>query len=238
MGLRQPRTPQAPRAPLPEFDVQRKKVEQRIGADTQGQQDAVQRRLAASGMLNSGAAIKQQNIIAQQGAAQREDALQGVDAAEIGEQQRRQEIQDNRDFAANESKLGRDFQGQESAMARALQGSQFDRNFEQQGSQFDRNFAQQGDQFGKQFGLSEKQFDLQNKQYLDDKMNTDINKGISFANLDDKQIEKANAFYQQNGIQLIPTAKKAAPAPTNFDPRTPRNTARPTTALERAAYGY
>jgi len=162
MGMRSAGAPQAPKAPLPEFAAQRKKVEQRINADTQGQQDAMQRRFATQGMLNSGAAIKQAGIVANQAQQNREDALGQVDAAEMGEMARRQEVLDNRDFMSNEAKLGRDFGASESALSRAfqagesklgrdLQGSQFDRSFAQSGDQFDRNFAQQGSQFDRNF---------------------------------------------------------------------------------------
>jgi F0F1-type ATP synthase delta subunit len=53
--------------------------------------------------------LKQQGIIANQAQQNREEALGAVDAAEMGEMQRRQEILENRDFASNEAKLGRDF---------------------------------------------------------------------------------------------------------------------------------
>lgn len=214
MGLRAPQTPQAPKAPLPEFAAQRKKVEQRINADTQGQQEAMQRRFAAQGMLNSGAAIKQAGIVANQAQQNREDALGQVDAAEMGEMQRRQEVMDNRDFAANESKLGRDFQGQESAMARALQsgqfdrsfglqekdfarqGEQFDRNFAQQGSQFDRNFAQQGSQFDKQFGLQERGQQMQgeqfNKQFQETVRNNNWQQGFEQGKYKDERLDQAH----------------------------------------------
>jgi hypothetical protein len=186
MGLRAPGAPQTPRSPLPEFALQRKKVEQRINADTQGQQDALQRRFAAQGMLNSGAAIKQQGIVANQAQQTREDALAGVDAAEIGEMQRRQEIQDNRDFAANEAKLGREFQASESSLGRALQASQFDRNFAQQGSQFDRNFR------------------FQNKQFKAERGDQQRNIAASISNMKGDQLDRYNAYLISQGIKPVP----------------------------------
>lgn len=229
MGLRTPQNPQAPKAPLPEFQAQRKKVEQRINADTQGQQEAMQRRFAAQGMLNSGAAIKQAGLVANQAQQNREDAIGQVDAAEMGEMQRRQEVQDQRDFISNESKLGRDFQGQESAMARALQSgqfdktfglqerdftrqgeqwkqsfdqgaSQFDRNFAQQASQFDRNFAQQGQQFNDQMGL-------QKSQQGFDRQDQAHNLGVSISQMDDKDYELYRVFMQGKGVNLPPRGK-------------------------------
>lgn len=206
MGLRAPsapQMPQQPKAPLPEFAVQRKKVEQRINADAQGQQDAVNRRLAAQGMLNSGAAIKQQGLIANQATQNREDALAGVDAAENSELARRQEVQDNRDFSANESRLGRDFAANESKLGRDLQGSQFDRSFAQSGSQFDRSFAQAGDQFNKNFGL-------QKDQFREDKANTAFNRGIATKDLSDEEKTYLNDYTKGYGLNKI---KVAAPPP-------------------------
>jgi len=219
MGLRAPQAPQVAqvaKTPLPEFQAQRKKVEQRINADTQGQQDAMSRRFAAQGMLNSGAAIKNQGLVANQAAQNREDALAQVDAAEIGEQQRRQEVVDSRDFAANESrlgrdfaagesKLGRDFQGSESAIARALQASQFDRSFDHSGKQFDRTFEQSGKQFDKQFGL-------QKDQFAAERSDQGHNIDVSLAQMKDDQRRKydiANARRTGKPIPVDPRVQAA-----------------------------
>ena len=198
MGLRAPQAPGVakPKAPLPEFAMQRQKVEQRVNADTQGQQDAMQRRFAAQGMLNSGAAIKQGNIVANQGTQNKMDAIAGVDAAEMGEQQRRQEIQDNRDFMSNESKLGRDFAGSESALGRAFAASESKAGRDLQGSQFDRTFKQSGDQFNQEFGL-------QKDQFREDKMNTTFNRGIATKELSDDEKRYMNDYTRGSGLNPI-----------------------------------
>jgi len=209
MGLRAPQAPGvvAPKAPLPEFAQQRQKVEQRINADTQGQQDAMQRRFAAGGMLNSGAAIKQQGILANQAQVNKTDALAGVDAAEMGEMQRRQEITDNRDFAANESKLGREFAGSESALGRAFQAGESKLGRDQQGSQFDRSFKQSGDQFNQSFGL-------QKDQFREDKANTAANRYQAGVELNDQEtIDYQNAYNSVAGKPIV----QATPKPrSNF----------------------
>ena len=160
MGLRAPQAPGVaqPKAPLPEFAQQRQKVEQRVNADTQGQQDAMQRRFAAQGMLNSGAAIKQGNIVANQGTQNKVDAIAGVDAAEMGEQQRRQEIQDTRDFSANQAQLGRDFEGQQSQLGRDFAGNESKLGRDLQSSQFNKSYDMQNSQFKDTFGLQKSQF--------------------------------------------------------------------------------
>jgi hypothetical protein len=123
--------------PLKEYDAMRARVGQRVGADTQQQQDAMQRRFAAQGGLNSGAAIKQQQLVAESGVQQREQAIEGVDAQETAERRRlqeaeaqkeyqSQEAETGRQFAAGESKLGRDFTAGESKLGRDAQRGMFD----------------------------------------------------------------------------------------------------------------
>lgn len=224
MGLRTPQAPQmpqAPKAPLPEFAAQRQKVEQRINADTQGQQDAMQRRFAAGGMLNSGAAMKQQGILANQAQVNKTDALAGVDAAEMGEQQRRQEITDGRDFASSQAQMGRDFEGQqaqlgrdfagsESALGRAFSAGESKLGRDQQGSQFDRSFKQSGDQFNQNFGL-------QKDQFREDKANTTFNRGIATKDLSDEEKAYMNSYTNGSGLKAIPNVP---PPQQKYDPFT------------------
>lgn len=198
MGLRapgaaMPAQPAMTKPKLPEFDVQRQKVQQRGNAAAQGQQDAMSRRFAANGMLNSGAALKQQNLIGQEAQRNTEEAIQSVDAAEMGEQQRRQEIVDQRDFASNEAKLGRDFAGSESALQRAQQGSQFDRSFTQQGSQFDKNFG------------------LQNKQFAADRLDQDFNKSVAGSQMKGGQLDRFNEINKGMGRQGLAAPQKVQP---------------------------
>jgi hypothetical protein len=144
MGMRA----QQPKAPLPEFEKIRAQTQQRFAAQGQQQGDALQRRMASIGNLKSGAAFKQQQNLQNDLGQQREQALGQVDVQEAGEAQRRQEVQDTRDFAAKESQLGRDlasqeaqvgrdFAGSESALGRALQSGQFDKSFGLQQGAFD-----------------------------------------------------------------------------------------------------
>ena len=202
MGLitpQAPQMPQAPKAPLPEFAAQRQKVEQRINADTQGQQDAMQRRFAAGGMLNSGAAMKQQGIVANQAQQNKTDALAGVDAAEMGEQQRRQEITDGRDFASSQAQMGRDFEGQQAQLGRDFAGSEsaLGRAFSAGESKLGRD--QQGSQFDKTFGL-------QKDQFREDQSNTTFNRGIATKDLSDEEKAYMNNYTKNTGLNQIPVA--------------------------------
>lgn len=134
--------------PLPEYDAMRARLTQRSNADVGQQQDAMQRRFASQGGLNSGAAIKQQQLVAEAGAQNREQGMEGISSQESAERRRlqeaesqkefqsqeaatgrqfqSQEAQAGRDFSAGESRLGRDFAAGESRMGREAQRSMFD----------------------------------------------------------------------------------------------------------------
>lgn len=103
-----------------QFDVARKRAAQQNTAQVQNQQDALKRRFAASGSLNSGAAIKQQELTAEKGNENLAQVNEGITAAESQENQRQREIQEGRaygtserlgsqQFAAEQAGLGREF---------------------------------------------------------------------------------------------------------------------------------
>jgi hypothetical protein len=108
MGLRQPG--QA-KQPLPEYEAMKRRTQQRLQAEGQTQQDALQRKLASVGNLNSGAAIKAQQTQDLDLARVQEDALGQIDVQEAAEGQRRQEVADAMAFQSTEAQKGRDFQG-------------------------------------------------------------------------------------------------------------------------------
>lgn len=147
MGLRQPST--APAA-LPEYDKLRKQTEQRANQQAQQQTEALNRRLASTGNLNSGAAFKQEQNLQNDVAQQREQAMGALDVQEAQELQRRNEVKETRDFAAQEAKLGRDFTAQEAAIGRKLQSDQFGQQMGQQDKQFDFQRDYQTDVFKEQ----------------------------------------------------------------------------------------
>lgn len=118
---RQPYQAARQTGPLPQFELMRRRASQRAEASGQQANDALQRRFAAMGGLNSGAAIKQQQLTSEAVARQREDALAGVDAAEQQERMRQQDLADERNFQATEADRLREFQGAEAARGRNMQ---------------------------------------------------------------------------------------------------------------------
>lgn len=109
---------------MEEFDLQRKRAAQQNSAAIQGQKDAIKRRFAAMGNVNSGAALKQENLAVDAGQRRLADVNEGIDAAQRGEIRRRNELDEARkfqtserlgaqDFAATQADLGRKFQTSE-----------------------------------------------------------------------------------------------------------------------------
>jgi hypothetical protein len=104
-----PDKPQALTGNLKEFDPIRNRVSQRISGQVQEGSDALKRRFAAMGALNTGAAVKQDMLMRDRGNQMREEAMQDVDLAESQERQRRNEMELQRFDAQRESALGRNF---------------------------------------------------------------------------------------------------------------------------------
>lgn len=104
-----------------EFDFQRKKAEQQVTAQKQGQQDALKRRFAAMGNINSGAYLKANQMVDQNAGTQLNQANEGINAAQNSELRRRREVVQGQEFAAGEAEKGRSFVGDQSALQRAFQ---------------------------------------------------------------------------------------------------------------------
>lgn len=206
MGLRQPTTT-PPK--LPEFDKLRTQATQRINAQGGQASDALKRKFASLGNLNSGAAIKQEQKMQAELGEQREQAMAGIDVAEAQEGQRRLEVQENRDFAAGESrigrefasgeaKLGRDFAGQESALSRALQSEQFGKQF-----------GLQNEVFGEQKNQNTFTNKLAGEEHALNVKNTNINTAKALAEAKDPG-KIAAMFEQLNGGQQLGTVSQNA----------------------------
>jgi hypothetical protein len=112
-------------APNPRFQVMRERVGQEIGAQAQQNQDALKRRFAALGGLNTGSAIKAQQSAQQQGNEMRSRAMREIDAQEADQDFQRQEARDvmkaQQDFQAGEAGKQRDFQASQGGLDRAFQ---------------------------------------------------------------------------------------------------------------------
>jgi hypothetical protein len=167
------------------FEAARTRATQRATADLQQNQDALKRRFAALGGLNSGAAIKQQQLLQERSQQQREEAIQGIDAAEAD----RHENQVNRDFQAGEAEKQRGFQREQAGIDRGFQDKVFS--------------------FEKESKL--KQLDLAAQQFSFDKEQTLFNRKMALA----EQFGGGGLFGigkwspEEAGFELSPQQKKA-----------------------------
>jgi len=198
----------APAAKLPEYDKIRQQTQQRFQSQGQEQSDALQRRMASLGNLKSGAAIKQQQIMQNDLGKQQESALGQIDVQEAGELQRRQEIQDARDFAARESQLGRDFSSQEALKGRdfAAGESLLGRKFAASESALGR--AMQKDQFTRSFDEQKYQNRFMNnmatKEFDFNKNSTLMNQATALAGMDRDQQSNAITYMFDLGVKSTP----------------------------------
>lgn len=112
------------------YDLQRRRASDEANAANQQQSDALARRFAAQGGLNSGAYIKQQQIASDSAQQNKQKALEAVDINELGARAQQEEAQKQRDFQSSErvasqgygtgERLGaQDFSGQQAAQQRA-----------------------------------------------------------------------------------------------------------------------
>lgn len=173
-----------------QFDRARNVAQQQSGANLQGRQDALKRRFAQLGNLDSGVALKLQDQASNEEAANLNNANEGINAAQSAEMSRRREVLQGQQFGAEQAALQRawgssertgsqDFSGEQNAMARKQQGEQFGQSLDetkagrtQQGEQFGQSLGeqqagrlQQGAQFGQTLGEQQAQRAQQGEQF-------------------------------------------------------------------------
>lgn len=125
------------------YDVLRNRATQQAGQQTQEEQDALKRRFAAMGGLNSGSFIKQQQLSLDRGAQRGQAAREGVDMIEMADRQRLDEAKQARDFAAQEAQKQRDFSSLEGVKQREFATSErvSGQDFQSEQAQKQRDFS-------------------------------------------------------------------------------------------------
>lgn len=116
-------------AALDQFAVQRQRAQQDANVQSQQSSDALNRRFASLGNLNSGAQIKIQNQQQGQINKQLADTNQGIDASEATENERKAEITQGQQFQTSERVGSQTFAAQQAAQAQGQQQSQFAQTF-------------------------------------------------------------------------------------------------------------
>lgn len=103
---------------IDKFQIARQRAQQQVGAETQEQQEALRRRFASMGGLQSGAAIKQEQLAGEQGAKRLMEANQNIDVAQQGELERKAEVEAGRKFQSGEREAGQAFASKEAGTGR------------------------------------------------------------------------------------------------------------------------
>ena len=151
------------------YEFQRKRAEQAVNKQNQEENDALSRRFAAMGGLNSGAYIKQQQIQGDTAMQRRQDALEGIGAQEAQARLAQEEAQKQREFSKSERLGSQEFAGGEAQKQRQFAtgerlGQQGFQSGEREAAQkFASNEAESA--FGRQKNLQAFQQDFQ-KQLL------------------------------------------------------------------------
>ncbi len=123
-----------------QYDLARKRARDQSQVDLQNRKDALQRRFASLGNLDSGVALKQQELAANDVANdltnqnQNIDAQQNADLAQrkgviLGQQFQTSERQASQDYATSERLGSQDFAAGEAAKNRAVQEEQFAKTY-------------------------------------------------------------------------------------------------------------
>lgn len=121
-----PLQPQAPQEDAVSRRYSMLKQQAKTAAAGQNQQvdEAIKRRAAANGQLNSGAYIKQQQISGDLGARRESEAVGQLSAQELAERAQMDEAATQRQFQDTQARLGEKFQSGENATQRGFQDTQ------------------------------------------------------------------------------------------------------------------
>lgn len=173
--------------PLPEYDYLRNKANEQINQASSAAQDAIQRRFASMGALNSGAAIKSQQLQQENTDKQKADTLQGIgfqeaqarralENEEAQKEYQSQEALKGRKFSADEASLGRRFSADQAKQARNFEAQQqvLQRNMQREFFNADQQFK--NDVFKFESGTKIQGLEQAWQQFELDKENTDYNK--------------------------------------------------------------
>lgn len=101
-----------------QFDVARKRAAEQSAVSLQARRDALARRFASLGNLDSGARIKQEELASQDEASNLANANEGINAQQQAELGRRREVIQGQQFQSGEAEKARGFGASEAEKAR------------------------------------------------------------------------------------------------------------------------
>jgi hypothetical protein len=106
------------------FELAKKRAQQKATESQQQSTDALKRRFAQMGALQSGAAIKQEQLVAEKTQEQLGQELEGIGAQEAEFNRQQQEVKEGREWQAGQADIQRKFESGESALGRAFATSE------------------------------------------------------------------------------------------------------------------
>lgn len=106
------------------YELQRQRIKQDSASSSQGQNDALKRRFAAMGGLNSGSYLKAQERLSSEQDKNTQRAMEGVDVQESLAAEQRAEAERGRQFSREERLGGQSFMAGENALGRRFATSE------------------------------------------------------------------------------------------------------------------
>ena len=147
---------------MPQYDLARKRATQQVGTAKQETSDAMQRRFANLGNLNSGSQLKQEQVLHENSNKALNEAHEGINAQQQAEILRREEVLQGQEFHKGEREAGQKYgTGEREA------GQQFHTGERQAGQEFARGERLGGENF--QATENAVQRGIQNRQFNDTK---------------------------------------------------------------------
>lgn len=181
---------------LPEFDAMRRRLQGQYSQKRSEADDALQRRFAANGMLNSGAYAKQAQVQGNELTQQETDAQGQLGLQEMQELQRRKEITEGRDFQRSEREGSQGFAAGEAEKGRVFTGGMFDKEFGLKRDLANAQFLGADSFARRQQKMAEDEFTL-NKQ------NSGFNNAQIIASMvDEYGPEQVNALLSRFGLDI------------------------------------
>lgn len=142
-----------------QFDVAKKKAAEQSAVALQARKDALARRFAALGNLESGARLKQEQIATDESEKNLGTANESIDAAQRSELGRRKEVVMGQQFAAGEAQKGREFAAEQAKGGQEFQAAQneLQRKFSTGERLSTQDFGALQAKLGREFTTSERQ---------------------------------------------------------------------------------
>jgi hypothetical protein len=168
--------------PLPEYNQMRNRVQSQANSANQAAQDAIKRRFAAMGGLNTGSFVKQAQLQEDSNQASTQEALQGVDAEEAKARRELEQIESQKEFQSQEALQGRKAAAYEAALGRqeavksrdfAAEQAVLQRNMQREFQNADQQFRADVFSFDSQSKLA--QLEMQWEQLEQDRQTTEFN---------------------------------------------------------------